>query len=48
MGADNQAALGALNSVKSTAGQYIADEILEMAAKIKKKTEELRQLLAHI
>ena len=37
VGADNQAALSALNSVKSTTGQYIADEIIETAASIKKQ-----------
>ena len=37
VGADNQAALSALNSVKSTTGQYISDEILETAASIKKQ-----------
>ena len=37
VGADNQAALSALNSVKSTTGQYLADEIIESAASIKKQ-----------
>ena len=37
LGADNQAALSALSSVKSTTGQYIANEILETAGKIKKQ-----------
>ena len=37
IGADNQAALSALNLVKSTTGQYLANEIIEMAASIKKQ-----------
>ena len=37
IGVDNQAALSALKSVKSTSGQYIADEILETAARIQKQ-----------
>ena len=37
VGADNQAARSTLNSVKSTTGQYIADEISKTAASIKKQ-----------
>jgi ribonuclease HI len=37
LGVDNQAALSALNSVKSTTGQYTADKILQTAARIKKQ-----------
>jgi len=37
LGADNQAALSALTAVKSAPGQYIADEILTTAARIKKQ-----------
>ena len=37
IGVDNQAALSALKSVKSTLGQYIADEILEAAVRIQKQ-----------
>ena len=37
VGADNQATLSTLNSVKSTTGQYIADKIIETAESIKKQ-----------
>ena len=37
LGIDNQAAISALNSVKATTGQHIANEILETAARIKKQ-----------
>ncbi len=45
LGADNQAALSALNTVKATTGQYIADEILETAAKIKKSRDSAKYSL---
>ena len=46
IGADNQAALSALNSVKSTTGQYIANEIIETAANIKKQRNSNNYSLA--
>jgi hypothetical protein len=36
LGVDNQAALGTLKAVKTSPGQYITDEILELATQIKK------------
>ena len=45
IGVDNQAALNALNGVKATSGQYIADEILGMAAQIKKSRNSPRYAL---
>ena len=45
MGIDNQAAISALNSVKVTSGQYIANELLETAAHIKKQRNSSRYSL---
>ena len=45
IGVDNQAALSALNSVKATAGQHIANKILETAACIKKQRNSARYSL---
>jgi len=45
LGADNQAALSTLNMVKATTGQYIANEILKTAAKIKKSQDSAKYSL---
>ena len=45
MGIDNQAAISALSSVKATSGQYIANELLETAARIKKQRNSSRYSL---
>ena len=45
MGIDNQAAISALNSVKATSGQHIANVILETAASIKKQCNSARYSL---
>ena len=45
IGVDNQAALSALKSVKSSSGQYIADEILELATRIQKQRNSPKYFL---
>ena len=45
IGADNQAALSTLKLVNTTSGQYIANDILAMAAKIKKQRNSSSYLL---
>ena len=45
MGIDNQVVISALNSVKSSTGQQIANKILEAAAHVKKQHNSARYLL---